>query len=114
LDGTAVRGNSAAEGAGVYLGGYGQVTSSLTCVGDSTVEAGVWGNTAREVGGGAYVGTAAGLYAASLESDGCDWTGDENNSPEDVYASPDGASGFTANYGDDATFSCSAFSGCVP
>ncbi len=114
LDGSAVRDNSAAEGAGVYLGGYGQVTSSLTCVGDSTVEAGVWGNTASVVGGGAYVGTSGGAYAASLESDGCDWTGDANNSPEDVYASPDGASGYTANYGDDATFSCSAFTGCVP
>ena len=93
-----IYGNSATYGGGLYL--YAS-TVSMDCTGG---EGGVYTNSAS-YGGGAYATTGSSLSVTS-----CDWgKGDTDNSPEDLYMQ---ASRKTyADYGADASFTCSATSG---
>ena len=112
--GTIVLEQSTLEGNRAMIGGAvsldpGTFSLSLECIGSSTSAAGIFDNDAVSVGGGVHL-----VEPATMTSDLCDWDGTGTNSPQDVYGLSASSISFSENYGDDATFTCDAATGCVP
>lgn len=86
-------------GGGIYLDG-----GSLLCTSTDGGDHGIYGNSS-DSGGGVY--WAAPTATATITSDGCDWTGDADNDPDDIA----GAASWSG--GDESRVVCDAMGTCV-
>ncbi len=86
-------------GGGIYLDG-----GSLWCTSTDGGDHGIYGNS-TDAGGGVY--WASPTATATITSDGCDWTGDADNDPDDIGGAA------TWSGGDESMVVCDAAGTCV-